>query len=79
MDTLERDFNYYLENKSTLLADYLGKFIVIKDCKVIGSFDDRLKAVIETSKTHKVGTFLVQHVLPGNEEEHARFHSRVAL
>ena len=74
---LESEFEYYLKNQAELLKEYEGKFIVIKDRKVIGSYDDELKAIEETSKKHELGTFLVQKCTAGNEGYTQVFHSRV--
>jgi hypothetical protein len=57
--SLEQEFNFYLKNQEDLVRQYNGKFVVIKDSKVIGSYDNELQAVTETSKQHELGTFLV--------------------
>lgn len=77
--SLEREFEYYLANKTKLVNKYNGKFIVIKDCAVIGEYDDQGTAVSETLKDHELGTFLVQKIGPGDETHTQTFHSRVAF
>ncbi len=72
---LEAQFQYYLDHQDELVAKYNGRVIVIKDEEVIGVFDDVVEAVIETSKTHEMGTFLVQKCQP--ELEMVTFHSRI--
>jgi hypothetical protein len=52
---------------------------VIKDCQVIGVYDDELEAVREAAKKHEMGTFLVQKCEPGSESYTQTFHSRVAF
>ena len=42
-----------------------GKYIVIVGEKVVGVFDSDMEAYLQTKKTHDVGTFLIQHCLPG--------------
>ena len=74
---LEKEFEYYLENQAELVKQYDGKFIVIKGGEVIGSYDDELEAIEETSKEHKQGTFLVQKCTAGSEGYTQTFHSRV--
>ena len=76
---LEKEFHYYIEHQEELLKEYDGKFIVIKDETVIGVFDDEMKAIEETSKKHKIGTFLVQKCGPGSESYTQTYHSRVAF
>lgn len=77
MANLEKEFKYYLEHQNELVKKYSGKFIVIKDCKVIGAFDDELQAINETMKKHELGAFLVQKCEPGSESYTRTYHSRV--
>lgn len=76
---LEKEFEYYLKNQEDLVKQYNGKFVVIKDCQVIGAYTDELEAVRETSKKHELGTFLVQKCEPGNESYSQTYHSRVTF
>ena len=57
---LDRDFDYFLENHEALVKKYNGKFVVIKDQKVIGAYDDAMEAIKTTAKKHEMGTFSVQ-------------------
>lgn len=59
---LQKEFEYYLENHEKLVSSYIGRVIVIKDCKVIGVYDDDTEAITKTVKEHGLGTFLVQRV-----------------
>lgn len=76
---LEKEFKFYLDNQQKLVTQYKGKFVVIRDCQVIGVFNDEVEAVMETSKKFELGTFLVQKVEPGTESYTQTFHSRVAF
>ena len=76
---LEKEFEYYLEHQDELVEKYNGKFIVIKDCNVIGVFDSELEAVEETAKQHELGSFLVQKCEPGSEAYTQTYHSRVVF
>jgi len=76
---LEQEFKYYLAHQEELVKEYAGKFIVIKDEDVIGSYDNELEAVQKTAKKHELGTFLVQKCEPGEESYTQTFHSRVAV
>lgn len=78
-NNLTNEFHYYLEHQQELVEKYNGKYIVIKDCLVIGSYDEQLEAVKQTAQTHDLGTFLVQKVEPGNAAYTQTFHSRVAF
>lgn len=76
---LEKEYEYYQSHRDELLTKYEGKFIVIVGEAVLGAFDTREEAIIETQKDHKVGTFLVQQVSSDTENEVMRFHSRVSF
>lgn len=76
---LADEFKYYLEHQAELVEKYNGKFVVIKDGEVLGAYEDELKAVEETKKSHELGTFLVQRVTPGDEAYRQTFRSRVAF
>lgn len=76
---LKREFEYFLSHQDELLKKYNGKVIVLKNCTVIGTYETEAQAVAETSKTHALGTFLVQKVEPGADAYTQTFHSRVAF
>lgn len=76
---LKREFDYYLANQPDFVKKYNGKFVVLKNCRVIGSYDDEATAVAETARTEALGTFLVQKVEPGTSAYTQTFHSRVAF
>lgn len=78
-NSLKKEFQYYIDHQSELVEQYNGKIIVIKDCKVIGTYDDDLKAIEASSKLHKLGTFLVQKCEEGEDNYTQTFHSRVSF
>ena len=77
--TLAIEFKYYVDHQNELVAKYLDKFIVIKGQQVIGVYDRELDAVLETAKSHPMGTFLVQKCEPGQDSYTQVFHSRVSF
>ena len=79
MGELEKEFDYYLEHQGELVKKHNGKFIVIKDCQVIGAYDSELEAVEKTAEKYELGTFLVQKCEPGSQAYTATYHSRIAL
>lgn len=79
MASLEKEFNYYLEHQDELVKEYNGKFVVIKDHKVLGAFASALEAVENTTKQHELGTFLVQKCEPGSASYTQTYHSRVSV
>lgn len=74
---LKDEFEWYLKNQKELAEKHNGKFLVIKDQKVIGVYDIELEAVEETSKKEELGTFLVQKCEPGDASFTQTFHTRV--
>ena len=77
--SLEKEFDYYLTHQKELVTQYNGKFLVIKDQKVIGVYNAEIEAIETTSKKHDLGTFLVQKCEPGTESYSQTYHSRVAF
>ena len=65
---LEREFEFYENNKSEIRQKYLGKRVVIVGEQIIAAYDDFEEALFETSKTHTLGTFMI-HDVPVNIED----------
>lgn len=76
MVSLDEEFDFYQSNKERFLSEYEGKFVVFKEKKVIGVYENRMEAIKETRKEHELGTFLVQEV---KKDDVLTFHSRVIL
>lgn len=76
---LEKEFKFFLEHQNDLVKKYNGRYVVIKDGKVIGDYAGEVDAIRETTKHHELGSFLVQKCEPGSESYTQTFHSRVAV
>jgi len=76
---LAEQFDFYLSNQAELVKQYDGKYIVIKDRKVLGAYDSEAEAIRETTLHHELGTFIVQKCQTGDEAHTQVFHSRVAF
>ena len=76
---LQKEFEFYLSHQKELVEKYDGKVIVIKDGEVLAAYDDELAAVMDTQKTHELGTFLIQRVSEGEAGYSQTYHSRVVL
>ena len=76
---LEKEFNYYRQHQEELVKKYNGKFIVIKNCEIIGTYDSELEALEKVTQQHELGTFLVQKCEPGSESYTQTYHSRVTF
>ena len=77
--SLEKELQYYIDNQNELVSKYNGKFLVIKDCNVLGAYESQLEAMETTSKEHELGTFLIQKCESGDSSYKQTFHSRVAV
>jgi hypothetical protein len=77
--SLKDEFDFYLKNQQELVEQYDGRFIVIKDRKVIGAYASEAEAIRETTRLHKLGTFLVQECRTGTDTYTQVFHSRVTF
>jgi hypothetical protein len=74
---LNAEFQYFKAHLRDLVSKYGGKFVVIQGEQVIAVYEDELKAIRETAKTHELGTFLVQKCELDPEVYTQVFHSRV--
>ncbi len=76
---LENEFKYYIKHQDELVKKYNNKFIVLKDEKIIGVYNSHSEAYNETVKNEELGTFLIQHCLPGKDSYSQTFHSQVII
>ena len=74
---LEKEYDYFLNNKDKLFANYHDRVIVIKEEEVIGDYDTKEEAYRETVKEHELGTFLIQEMSQEEMYDIKRFYSRV--
>ena len=74
---LKKEFQYYLDNQEELVKKHLAKFLVIKDQGVVGVYDTKQEAYDEATSKYELGTFLIQHCLPGSLSHTQTFHSQV--
>ena len=77
MADLDREFEFYNENKDELLSKYEGRVVVVKGEKILGDYSSEKEAIDATLKEHPLGTFLVRLVT--REDDVAFFHSRVGI
>ena len=76
---LEKEFKYFLRHQDELVKKYNGRFIVIIGEKVVGDFASDADAYGEMVKSHKLGTFFIQHCIPGQTAYKQTFSSRVSF
>lgn len=76
---LKKEFDYYVNNQEEFARQYKGKFLVIRDERVVGVYDSELEAYKDAAKQFELGTFLIQQALPGEGNITQTFHSRVSV
>lgn len=62
-----KEFQYYFNNQDELVKKYNGKYLVIKEQKVVDVFDTNKEAYFSSVKKYKFGTFLIQFCSPDKE------------
>jgi glutathione peroxidase-family protein len=78
MDTtqLERNFEFYRDNQEKLFEQYPGRFLLIHDCAVVGSFENQIDAFETGKRDYAEGAFLVIRCTKGDSEYTVRnYHS----
>lgn len=78
-DLLKENYSYYLQNHDEIVKKYLGKFIIIKEKKIVDSYDTLEEAVSEASKKYELGTFIIQECNKDLDDSKQIFHSRVII
>lgn len=74
---LTDEFKYYRDNQQELSQKHFGKFLIIKDQKVVDIFDDQFDAYESAKAKFGLGNFLLQYCLPGDLNISRTFHSQV--
>ncbi len=54
------DFQFFLNHYNELFQKYGHKFIVIRNQKILGVYEDVASAIDATVQTYPLGTFIVQ-------------------
>ena len=75
---LQDDFSYFQGIRESLLQDHLNEFVVIKEKTIIGFFKSEEEALRSMTK-EKLGTFLVQKVIPAKDDMIQFFSTRVSF
>ena len=76
---LKQEFEYYLANQEEFVKQYKGKFLVIKDKKIVGVYNSEIEAYTDSVQKYELGTFLIQECQPGSENYTQTFRSRVVF
>lgn len=76
---LKKEFAWFLANLQQLLDNYRGKYVVVRDCAVVGAFENEEAAIAGGKTRFPLGTFLVQKVEPDADAYTQTFPSRVVF
>ena len=71
---LEKEYAYFSANRDGLVKEHAHEYVVIKGEEIKGFFPSE-NAALEAMRNHELGTFLIQHCVP-EEQEIRRYHSR---
>jgi hypothetical protein len=75
-DMDNKNYTFFTEHLGELIEQYSGRFVVIKDSKVIADYDNFDEAYNKTLEREKLGTFLIQQcVTPENDIAHFAWHN----
>ena len=66
---LEKERQYFSEHLAELVSQHLGKFVVIKDDELIGTFNTIEDALAEGAGRFGLTPFLVRQVTTAEEKE----------
>lgn len=75
---LEKEFQYYLDHQTDLLAQYEGQYVVIMNDAVVGSYATREDAYYSSIQKYTPGTFMIQLCTPGDSAYTVRYYNRVS-
>jgi hypothetical protein len=56
----KQDFDFFIEKYKELYNEYGHKFLVIRNQRILGSYDTELEAITDTKKQYPLGSFIVQ-------------------
>ena len=75
---LDKEFKYYLDHQDELVKSHYGRYIIIKDEKVLGDYGSEIEAILHAKNDlhFQIGTFLIKHCMPG-KENYTQFFSNL--
>lgn len=77
-ELLNQYYSYFMNHLDEIFAKYKGKFVVIKDDSVVGSYNSEAEAYSEAVKKFTLGEFLIQECKSADKNSYTQtFRSRV--
>lgn len=77
MNTIDINYQYFLNHQKELAKEFYGRYVVIKDQKVVGDYDSEIKAYLDAKKRYGLGNFIIQYCVPEGEERLQAFYSPI--
>ena len=71
---IDKNYEYYLQHQEEFNKKYNNKYIIVKDEKIYGVFDN-LEDAIQEAKKLEAGTYIIQQCVKRKEPQ--TFHTRV--
>jgi len=71
-----KEYLWFKANEEELIKRFYGRYVVIKDEQVIADFGSPALAWQTTIKTHRPGTFVIQHCVPRSERRIPKLATR---
>jgi len=60
--TIRENFDFFENNKSQILKEYSGQFVVIADKQIQNHFQTRAEALKYAATEFEIGSFIIQYV-----------------
>ncbi len=76
---LDLEFAFFLENQDKWSAEHYDKYVVVVGHTVFGYFDSEEIAYRAALENFQLGTFLIQHCIPGPDSYTQTFMTNVIL
>lgn len=71
---IDKNYEYYFQHQEEFNKKYNNKYIIVKDEKIYGVFDN-LEGAIQEAKKLEAGTYIIQQCAKRKEPQ--TFHTRV--
>ena len=75
--TIDKEYNWFVNNNKKLYDKYGNVYVAIKNNKVIGKYKTFAEGVTKTQKKEKIGTFIVQRLSPDGMADNVYISSLV--
>lgn len=78
-NNFDKNYQFFVKNRNVLVKKYAGKYVVITNQEVAGSFDDENEAYIQAATRFGLGNFFIHKCIKESQEPKIIFHSRVTF